>query len=149
MTEPDKINLSFRYLGFRVLRYRYEEPAPENRRRRPGYFNFKIGLRPNPKQEKMFIRMLVDLRVGDPEGPVVATIETESAFKVLKLSSLVQDDDSIKLPEALITTLIGMHYSTTRGALVEKGAGTVVDKLILPVIALSELTPKDKAITLE
>ena len=92
----------------------------------------------------MFIRLFVSLKVGGSKEQVLATIETESVFKVHKLSSLVQVDNLINLPENLMITLLGMHYATTRGALAEKGAGTLVEKIIMPAISISKLTPESQ-----
>lgn len=136
------ISLSVKYQGFRVLKYEYEEPLPEHRRRKIGHFNYEIGFRPVPDKETLFVRMRVDLRVGAPKGQLISRIKTESEFRVQQLSELVVDNKFIKLPDQFLTIVFGLHYSTTRGALITKGAGTLVERLIMPIIPPSQLVPQ-------
>jgi len=56
-------------------------------------------------------------------------------FKILNLTSIIQMNNEIfTLPDDLLTTLVGMTYSTARGIIFAKTQGSFLNKFILPVI---------------
>ncbi len=142
MDNSKQLPFTFRLLSFRTLNFRYTEPKPEYNRLRKGDYKFRFGFRIDLAQEKIFFRMIADLWIGKTEKQSIALIETESVFKVIGLKKLPSDGENIGLPEGLLLTLASVHYSTTRGALIEKSAGTIAEKIPMPLQKPADLMPK-------
>ncbi len=56
-------------------------------------------------------------------------------FEILNLESIIQmNNEGFTLPDDLLTTLVGMTYSTARGIIFSKTQGSFLNQFILPVI---------------
>ncbi len=142
MNNPDQQSVYFRLLSFRIVNYRYREPKPENQRLRTGKYNFKFRVEPNKEKEEVTVGMIANLFIGKKEPESVANIETESIFKVNGLKEFPSDEGSITIPRPILEALLAIHYSTTRGAMIGKGAGTAAEKIPMPIKMATDLLPK-------
>lgn len=133
-----QLKLEFALASFKVLRYTYAEPPPQLEKSKNGHFEFETTLSADKAQNKISIKLAVVLKISkESDSYEACQIETESTFKIRKFSQLFKDD-SVKLPKDFLITLASIHYSTTRGALITKGAGSIIDRFVMPVV-----NPKD------
>lgn len=142
-----QLKLEFALASFRVLRYTYAEPPPPLEKSKNGHFEFEITVSADKSKKTISIKLAVKLKIStESDSYEACQIETESTFKIRKFSHLFKDD-SVKLPKDFLITLASIHYSTTRGALIAKGAGSIVDRFVMPVVNPKDLMRGGKTIT--
>jgi hypothetical protein len=100
---------------------------------------FQTGFRPGITQpnELVFIRYEALLTSAHKEvGAQItyARIITETFFYVANIAQY-KTTTSYKLPAALLALLVEIANSTTRGILLGRGAGTIIEKMTLPLIS--------------
>jgi hypothetical protein len=100
---------------------------------------FQTGFRPGITQpdQLVFIRYEAVLSSGQKENVeqiIYAQIITETFFRVANIEEY-KATNSYKLPAALLALLVEIANSTTRGILLGRGAGTIIEKMTLPLIS--------------
>lgn len=87
--------------------------------------------------------ILIRLQVRcEYEGKRLAQIATTTDFRIVNFE-IFQSEGTIQIPPDFWVILVGLSYSTTRGALIAKGEGTQLAKYPMPVVNPSTLIQKD------
>lgn len=142
--EEEQFQVQFRLSSFRILRFNYAEPEDENLDFKPEdcLFHFSSKILVNFKNRAIGIRLLT--KMNHKKGLNIGEVEIESTFDILGFEKLLQTKDGVVLPDDFVASLISITYSTTRGAILGKGSGTILEKFILPLIDPKKLLPKEK-----
>ncbi|SFA59868.1 hypothetical protein SAMN04488511_12412 [Pedobacter suwonensis] len=91
------------------------------------------------------IILIIDLNKdhADPTQQIRANFTIEFLMEIENLEEfkIAQVEDEIKLDSRLGATLMGIVYSTARGIILTRTAGTVLQGIILPVLDPATLLP--------
>jgi len=129
-------NLSLRIVSYKIFKFSYREP--EQRKIEPEREDFKIDY--SVRSQIILDKNLVSIRIGiiistKDEPPLeVGELDVVYFYEVKGLEYLPQDENGLFIPDHFLVTLISLSISTTRGLLLGRGAGTLLEKIILPII---------------
>lgn len=144
MKNQQKLDLKVRFESYKILNFNYQEPpiVKSNLKRTDFKLDFKTDIKAGLHENTIGIKLGVNVQLKKEKLLPVAFIEVEYVYKVLGLNKIPHDEKGISIPGEFLTTLISLSYSTTRGVLLAKGTGTVLEKAILPIIDPHLLLPK-------
>lgn len=96
--------------------------------------NFLIDLKIHldPKLKRILLELFIKAS-NKKNQEAFASFETETIYEFLDFE-IFNDNGEYKIPQELTTTLVSIAYSTSRGALLLTGKGTILEKEILPLI---------------
>jgi len=145
MDKKQKNNIKIRFESFKILDFSHNEPAIENLNLAKTDFqmNFRTGFKADKKESTVSVRLKVEIQLKHTELIPVGNADVEFTFKAIGLDKLFIDEQEISIPAEFLTTLISLSYSTTRGIILAKGAGTILEKAIIPIIDPHKLLPKE------
>lgn len=134
--EKEKVyNVGLRYEGFRFLRFGFVDQI--NCGDEPLGVQIAVDIDSStPVQEgktKILVKVTV-LLVCESSKEVVANVETVSFFCLEGVPDDVDDEGQLRYPETILTTMVSLAISTTRGAILAKGAGSFLEKMPLPIV---------------
>ncbi len=135
MSNKEGVEIGFRYSSFNVKKFALTQIAfPENQPITAS-FSFDAGFSLNDEKRTFLFRLNTEMTInaGGVKEKVV-TLVTESVYDIKDLKILRKDERTYLLPDDLMITLFSIHYSTTRGVLIEKTSGTQYSQFILPAI---------------
>lgn len=103
-------------------------------------FNFSPGI--NLSQKRIRIIFACDittlLRSGE-KIDVKGRFEIAYFFEIENLDKLAKVEDGVEINADLVTSLANIAYSTSRGIIYTRCQGTILQKLILPVMSTKKL----------
>jgi hypothetical protein len=108
------------------------------------YFDIKFGFSPgiNLSQKKIRIIFTCDILTftnSNEKVDIKGRFEIAYFFEVENLEKLVNIEDGIEINSDLVTSLGNIAYSTSRGIIYTRCQGTILQKLILPVMSTKKL----------
>jgi len=135
MGKNETYNVGVKYEGFRFLRFGFVEQDACNDEALGIQLFVDIDDTGSVLDGKaqIFVKVAV-LFVRDGEKEIVANIETVSIFGLEGVRNEVDEKEHVKYPEMLLTTLVSLAISTTRGAVLAKGAGSFLEMKPLPIV---------------
>ncbi len=68
-----------------------------------------------------------------------ATLKTDYIFKIENLEDFLIEGNTLKIPDYFTIAMVGIALSTTRGIWFEKTAGTLLNKVMFPIVDPSKL----------
>ncbi|MCK4956490.1 MAG: hypothetical protein KAS49_02555 [Candidatus Cloacimonetes bacterium] len=96
--------------------------------------------------EKETIGIILDITFSNDNNSDLNLygIKTKHTYKILKMSEIVKkiNNDSFNIPDQLLTTLISIAYSDTRGMLAILVTNDKYKKIILPIVSPVKLLPQ-------
>lgn len=104
-------------------------------------FTFEVSVSSRINLEMSLIDIIVTVKIfidKEKKNPI-ASIDTSSIFEVINLNEvMIKENQVIKIPEILVLTLIGISISTTRGMLIAKTSGSILQNAFIPVLNPSD-----------
>ena len=141
--EPEKISI----LQLKTKRGSIEEGDNPGNNPIQGYtFNFEVGTGMRPEDLLVGIELGIEIvGIDEFKNPVGATgsYTHEIVFKVDNLEEFLEKTDensSTKVDSLLISTLMGIAYSTIRGIIFTRTQATSLGAVILPILDPKKLT---------
>ena len=141
--DPEKISI----LQLKTKRGSIEEGDNAGNTPIQGYtFNFQIGMGMRFEDSLVGIELGIEIvGIDEFKKPVGATgsYTHEIVFKVENLSEFLEttvENSPTKVDSILISTLMGIAYSTIRGIIFTRTQGTSLGSVILPVLDPKKLT---------
>lgn len=147
MTTEQKVELKVRFDSYRIINFEYHDPQIPITAKKADLkfdFNFKATFKYNLDASTIEVKLAVNILYHGKELLPVGSIEVDYVYKVLGLNELESDGNGIIIPDTFLTTLVSLAYSTTRGIILVKGAGTILGGIILPIIDPRKLLPKQQ-----
>lgn len=141
MTKKDEktpLVLNFNFKDVKTKEYFYTEPKKKIKIGDDVKFDASLTFLPNIKTNEIVLDIFIKIRYIEEK---ICTINTAFHFSVNEIDSLPVKENSIKIPDELMKTLISLSISTLRGILIERGKGTIVEKLIIPPLDPNQLLP--------
>jgi hypothetical protein len=119
-----------------------------------GYdINFQYQLVPSVSITSKRIRVVADYEIrASKKGSDV--VDIKSQYKIAFIYSVERiaefafpdDDELVTVDDEMLSSVLNITYSTSRGILYTRCLGTVMDGLILPIIPTADLLNKPTAI---
>jgi hypothetical protein len=145
-----EINLSLRILNiqlkdFNALKILPPELAEIGIIKDKVQFEFNVESRLEIEKGRIGINLNVSFFAEEEKKTNLGNLESSGDFEVLNMSDIVKDFDG-KIPNVILATLIGIVISSSRGFLVLKSVGTLMEGIIMPVINANSFFPKESNI---
>jgi len=130
------LQIGIKYKGFKIKRFAYEDLQKVDQ---GDDFQIQLSTGLEINVNRIIVPVLVEIRSSQNSDPV-ASAETQSVFDIQGLED--KEGDPIDLvPEGLLITAISLSISTTRGAVLTKGAGSFLEHVILPIVNPKDFLP--------
>lgn len=84
-------------------------------------------------KKNVFVKVTA-LFIRNSAKEIVANIEAMSLFGIEGIAENVDEQGYLQYPEAVLVTLVSLAISTTRGAILAKGAGSFLERMPLPIV---------------
>jgi len=136
MSDIYKIGIKFE--GFNFVRFAFEQQHDINESED---FSFEIATNIDFDKSVLIVRVFVIVS-RKSVGKSVAHAETASFFHLEGADQIVEKGDFMKYPDGLLVTAISLAISTTRGAILAKGAGSFLEDIPLPIVDPKSFLPK-------
>jgi hypothetical protein len=136
MNERKKISIKFE--GFKFLRFSFEQQEDVHPAEK---FDFEIRTNIETYQSGIIVKVLVRV-IRKSIDKQVAFFETASLISIVGIEHLLSEKGVIIYPEGFLITPISLAISTTRGAIMVKGAGTFLGNIPLPIVDPRVFVPK-------
>jgi hypothetical protein len=143
----DEVRLGLQFVQCRTTSFAVSEPATIQQGEQRIDYEINNTIQVNPNEELVNILFTVSGKVADGttgNGPVpTMQISTVSTFRVSGLGFLpVTTDGEVQIPGPLIVTIVALAFSTTRGMLSTRAAGTAWQDFILPITDARTVLPQ-------
>jgi len=106
-------------------------------------FETNIAYNSDDKLIKIGIKTIIKaVTKDDKKRKAGGNFYFEFIFEVANLEEFLTkeaDEEDLKIDDLLIATLIGLSFSTTRGIIIARSGGTILENAILPVVNPREL----------
>lgn len=122
--------IGIQYLGFRFKSFSFYEllGLQENET-----FDFQTSVDIKTGSDRVIIGVMIQVHRKSDEQ-IYANAETESLFLVEGLESVKDESGSLMIPQGVLVTLVSLAISTSRGALLVKGAGSFLANIPMPIV---------------
>lgn len=141
--DPEKISM----LSLKTKKGSIEEGENPISRQINGYtFNFQVGTGMRLEEQIIGIELGIEIiAIDDSKKPIGAkgSYTHEIIFRVENLEDFIEksEDGSVRTVDVnIISTLMGVSYSTIRGIIFTRTQGTSLGAVLLPVIDPKKLT---------
>ena len=135
MEKADTVTVGIRYEGFKFLRFSFVETDDIGKDALSVQLTVDINDSGPVREGQSNIVVKVNVVITTSTEEIVANVETASVFGLDGIpADKVHDNGGVKYPESLLTTLVSLAISTTRGAILAKGAGSFLEKMPLPIV---------------
>ncbi|NTV46931.1 MAG: hypothetical protein HGB11_10530 [Chlorobiales bacterium] len=135
-------NIGVQFVAFQFLRFSFEQPVDLQKSE---LFWFNVGADIRGESNQVFVQVNVLVRRENEGGNILASATTESVFTLQGMDEGPQPITDInQLNSAVVVTLISLAISTTRGALLTKGAGSFLEQVPMPIIDPKSLLQQPK-----
>ncbi len=143
MLDEQKVGIKFRFQSYKIIKFEYNEPEGIQDKIQI-HFNFNSRIDIDIDKDIISVTIGVDAFTNtEKSSKRVGFIEVQYVFQVLNLKDFQKNNDGFSLPTPFLTTLIGLSLSTTRGIILIKFSGTILEKIIMPVIDPNKLIPEE------
>ena len=126
----DRTVIAIKIEGFKFLSFAFNQQENIDPKES---FNFEIGTTIEINQSLLNVRVMVRvIRVSINKE--VAQAETATLFSVDGFEHFLSIDGNVKYPDGFLVTPVSLAISTTRGAILAKGAGSFLENIPLPIV---------------
>ncbi len=147
MDKKQPVKIGFRLQNIEIKNFSFSESENNKFEIEDICFEFSTGIKPDKEEET--ILTIFNAKIFNNQNKEIQLCDMTIHFKfhVKGLSDKFSSElRKITLPTDFLATLFSITYSTARGILFDKCAGTYLSKAILPIIDPAKLVPKRKQI---
>ena len=144
MNNKNALDIRFKIKSYRIVKFNFNtsineviEIEKENLK-----YNFKSGFSIRRELNQIGVLLGVDINLDRGQPINIFNSEFEYIFEIDDISKFKHDDKSMTIPDQFMITLVSISFSTTRGIILGKSAGTILDKIIMPLIDPKKLLPQ-------
>jgi len=137
-----RAQIGIQYSGFRFKSFSFREPAGVGANES---FNFETSMAIRTASDRIIVGLMIQVN-RKSDGVTYAKAETESLFLAKGLEQATDKVGNINVPEDLLFTVISLAISTSRGALMVKGAGTFLEKMPMPLVDPQSFFQRNKSV---
>jgi hypothetical protein len=103
-------------------------------------FEFNVGMNLDTAKKRIHIDLNTNFYADEEKKTILGNLNSFGDFEIFNLDEFIKDFNG-KIPNIVIANLIGIVLSTSRGFLILKSAGTVMEWIIMPMINLNVFFP--------
>jgi hypothetical protein len=146
MKESKKIQVhgAFRILSINLIDFQCRKTLPKSFKKESIKFDFVLGGNGNNLKRIFSIDLTLNLYSSGSKELKLGSIKTTGDFEIPDFDNIVVND-SVQIPENLLAAMIGAVVSTTRGFLILKSEGTILQGVVIPFINSRQLLPPTKS----
>jgi hypothetical protein len=137
-----RTQIGIQYSGFRFKSFSFSEPVGVGANES---FNFETSMAIRTASDRIIVGLMIQVN-RKSDGVTYAKAETESLFLAKGLEQAADKVGNINVPEDLLFTVISLAISTSRGALMVKGAGTFLEKMPMPIVDPQSFFQRNKIV---
>ena len=141
-TQEKKSEITFKLNSFKVEHFLLHDFAKSEEQLNPDQVLFHHVGKAEVFVQKKQIAIRFDVKTEYLSKPL-GEISTISVYEIVNFENFVIDN-TIQIPKMVWIMLVGLAYSTTRGALIVKGEGTLLEKYPMPVVDPGKLIQIEK-----
>lgn len=104
-------------------------------------FEFNIGVRMDVVKKSISITLITNFYADEPKTIKLGHINTEGDFEISNLDEIISTFEG-KIPSFVFANFMGVVIGTTRGLLMSKAEGTIMQGIYLPMINPLSLLPQ-------
>jgi hypothetical protein len=104
-------------------------------------FEFNLGLNVNPTKKRIRVDLNVVFFADVEKKTTLGGLNSYGEFEVINLEEIIKDFEG-KIPNLILANLIGVVLSTSRGFLILKSSGTVMEGVMMPIINTNVFFPQ-------
>jgi hypothetical protein len=105
-------------------------------------FEFNVGVGINETEKTVKVDLLTKIFADKEKTLLVGEMDTSGLFEIVNMKDLIKEHKT--LPHGIIVLLIGVLISTTRGFLLIKSQGTILEGSIIPIVNLDSFNRPGK-----
>ncbi|UCH63536.1 MAG: hypothetical protein JSU77_03575 [Fidelibacterota bacterium] len=140
MSVGESVAIEFKYSSFNVRGFTLTQISLPKDEQIPVGFHLELEFSLDDEKQILICRLSTVIQIGEgDEVQKCVELDTESAYNVRGWENLQKEGKTYQLPDDLLVTLFSIHYSTTRGVLIEKTSGTPFSRFILPIMNVKEI----------
>lgn len=140
-----EINLSVKILTIKLDDFKLAEVVPavlvNNFNKDKIQFEFNIGMNLDLVKKNIHIDLSTQLFADEEKKINLGFLKTSGDFEVANIEDIVKGYEG-KVPNVILASLIGVLLSTSRGFLILKSEGTIMEGVIMPIMNPLAFFPK-------
>jgi len=139
-------NIGIRFEGFKFLRFGFVDQKTCDDKSLGVQLSVDINDAEPVKdgKSKVFVKITA-LFVCDGSKEIIANIESVSLFGLEGVPDVLCANELVQYPKPLLSNLVSLAISTTRGAILGKGAGSFLERMPLPIVNSKEFVERMKS----
>ncbi|MBI5403446.1 MAG: hypothetical protein HY959_08590 [Ignavibacteriae bacterium] len=131
------LNVTYKIIKVKVLSYSvlYNEDILSGKRKPD--FVFDISITNNIKFDLKTTEIIASVKVytDSDKSELAGEIKTLNEFEVINFDEVIKkEENKINIPTNFLATIIGLSISNTRGMMIAKSTGTILENAILPIL---------------
>ena len=144
--EIRKISLSMKIIDIKLVEFSILKDLPPNYAdtgldRGKVQFEFNVNIHIDALNETIRIELNTIFYAEEEKKTVLGNLSSSGDFKALNIAEIIKDFKG-KFPNVVLASLIGVVLSTSRGFLILKSVGTIMEGIIMPIINPNIFFPK-------
>jgi hypothetical protein len=136
--------LQIKVLGFSFIHKDNLENPDINENKINFVYKSTVGLKVNPKDETVDIKFQLKVFIPKKKEEII-TLDVLCSYHFKNLKDFEVSPTEVELPDDIIENLVLTSISNARGVLAVKVVESGFKNIILPLIQMDELIPRDKA----
>lgn len=141
-----KIEITLSYKKIKIKKFLFLDNEKRDLDLVNTHYEFHSSLRIDQENELISIPLIVEIFNNEQKDIKYLELETSHEFHVFNLKKISTTQKSVSLPNEFLKFLYDTCYSTTRGIIYEKCAGTYLKAIVLPLLDTTPLIPKPQKI---
>lgn len=143
--EKDKINISLRIVSIKTIRFSLDNANVSKEINKNAFiFNISAKVSIDPNSKSIAIEILQDIFLDKELQTSVCQHVSRIVFEIVNFDSVIKhniEKKDIKIPDDLMTTLISISLSTSRGILASKIEGSNLEGVYMPIVDPKSFKP--------
>ncbi len=135
MAKPEKKKIIFKIDKIETVSFSVDPSKIAPRYSQPMKFSFTLSLKIDPKKKHLIFLLGIIISTKSRDDVQVGNLDIIVQFSIKNMEEFFEEENKIvRLPDILMTNLITLVISTSRGIWAEKVRGTKIQKIILPLM---------------
>ncbi|MFH1212749.1 MAG: hypothetical protein V1681_01550 [Candidatus Neomarinimicrobiota bacterium] len=143
-TPKEKKPIEFRLKDVELIECSFRKPKEEIKESHNFGFSFGFGAKFDEVSGVIIIQNDINVFHSPDQKIEIGKVTSETIFYIANFNDFISAKKKIAFPHDFIIMLMSISYSTLRGIIIERSAGTLPEPVILPIINLNEIIKPDK-----
>lgn len=147
--EENEGTINYKISKIQVLEYHFIEVTEEIKNELPKNLMIRSKFQSGMDENREVFGILLDYgflhKLPDGQYSELAGIQVSTEFHIKEMKSALKlTDDKYTVDDRLLSVLVSVAYSNTRGLMFAKSEGTYINRFYLPILKINDLLEKFK-----